>query len=154
MKFIKELIAFRLFVFILSIAVVGCSEKDPYAYKSKVVISGINIEVGLIHKHLFLAEYQRNILFGGKEIDFGIDSGGYEFINVFETEQKIVLQSVFSSVMVIDKSDKTYALEMRELSKEEEEHFVGKFHFVERGKYEFESHLKDPSFNARVLRGG
>ena len=129
--------------------------REVYNYESKVYIKPFRIRVGLRHSHPFLAEYKRHIYIDdNKRIDFGIDPGGYSYINVYYLKDKIILQSYWPKILLLDKKTKSYTLETRALSEEEMGAFVGKFHFKEPGLYHFSTKKEDPSFSSLVMRGG
>ena len=129
--------------------------REALFISSATNIAGINIGVGLVHNHAFIAEYKRYVLFDENEkVHLGDDTGGYAYINLFELENKLILQTFWPKILVIDKKSKKYVLEERPLENIEVASFVGKFHFMEHGKYGFTSKEKDPKFIAEVMKGG
>lgn len=134
----------------------GCA--DYKAYDAERTFSGITIEVTVVHNHPLLAEYKRYLrINGGSKIDFGQDTGGSPFVNVFETKDVIILQSLYPKIAIINKVTKDIKFEVRPLRNEETSSFIGKFTFDKRQVprlYTFIPVKVDASFNPYVLQGG
>ena len=134
---------------------IGCSYKK---YEAETEISAQRIKVSLVHNNQFLAEYKRSIeINSGNPIKFGQDTGGYSFVNIFETPDNIVMQTFHNQIIIIDKQSKAVALVARPLYESEIIGFVGKFDFDKsKGErvYTFVPKAADPKFAPTVMQGG
>ena len=126
-----------------------------YVYSTSTDVDGVSIRVGLVHNHVFLAEYRWLVhINGGPCIDFGREPGGYAYVNVYSLDDRIVLQSFAPNIMIIDKKTGEYLFEARELRDEEILAFVGKFHFAKGRRYVFTTMEVEPEFSEKVMKGG
>lgn len=127
---------------------------SPYAYSYDVEIDEYKVRVGFQADHPKNPEYKRFVhidMYG--KIDFGKDKGGIDYINVFDLDDAIVLQTFWSEIVVFDKKNKSLSLIERPLNEEEKQAFVGKFHFVEPNRYGFTYKKDDPNFDSMMMGG-
>ena len=146
----------KLMPILILVLLEGCT--DYKAYDAKRTFSGITIEVTVVHNHPLLAEYKRYIrINGSSRIDFGQDTGGSPFVNVFETKDVIILQSLYQKIAIINKATKDINFEVRPLRDEEISGFIGKFTFDKSQiprVYTYIPIKVDASFDPYVLKGG
>jgi hypothetical protein len=133
----------------------GCGRHE--AFQATRTVAGIRISAVATHNHPFLAEYRRAFAVGtGARIAFGNDPGGHPYINVFETERTLVLQSFHPDLAVIDKATLIVTMDTRPLLPAEQAGFVGKFTFVRtpRGRsYVFLPKEEEATFDPTVVHG-
>lgn len=145
---------------VASVLLVSSCGLQQYDFRAGTTLDGLTVEVGLLQSHPYLAEYKRAVLIDGQPpVSLGIDSGGYAYINAFETDEQLILQTFHTHVLVVSKQTKQYALEKRALTPSEIEGFIGSFKFVEPETYEFvgrEALVNDdsPGFDPKVVKGG
>ena len=128
---------------------------SPYAYSGDVNIDKLKIRVGFKADHPTKPEYDRFVHVGMYGIlDFGRDAGGIDYVNVYNLDKSIVLQTFWDKIIVINKKTKDSSLVSRPLSEEEEMAFYGKFHFIEPNVYGFTYKEDDPKFDSMMMSTG
>lgn len=125
---------------------------SPYAYSHNVDVDGFNIRVGFQADHPTEPRYKRYVhadMYG--IIEFGRDAGGIDYVNVYNLDKFIVLQTFWDKIIIINKKTKDFSLVERALSDKEKAAFFGKFHFIEPNRYGFTYKKDDAKFDPMIM---